>query len=100
MISLRLEHTHQRAPNSLSLNPPVEPGDIWGHLNLVGNSAVQRYKLGIPDQGHVECRASPTHRPKGCSHYACLPSWQGLTYPEMTHDGRGWKKPRLTAPSI
>lgn len=50
VISLRLAHTHthQRAPNSLLLNPSVGFGDIWGHLNFVGNSAVQRYKLGIP----------------------------------------------------
>lgn len=36
VISLRLAHTHQRAPNSLLCNPSVGFGDIWGHWNFVG----------------------------------------------------------------
>lgn len=48
-------------------------------------------------QGHVGCIACPTHTPRGRSHYPRLPSWQGLSYPEMTQDGRAWKTPSLTA---
>lgn len=62
VISLRLAHTRTGVPNSLLLNPSVGFGDIWGHLNLVRNSAVQRYKLGIPaarDTWGAQC-ALPT----------------------------------------
>ena len=58
MISLRLAHTcSEESRTACCFNPSAGFGDIGGHLNLVGNSALQRYP-GLRTRG-VQRTPSP-----------------------------------------
>lgn len=91
MISLRLAHTcTKESQSACCFNPSAEFGDIGGHLNLVGNSALQRYP------GMRTCGGAAHTLPTGAEVTDTTPAFlpgPGLTYPEMTPHGQ-------TVPSI